>query len=69
MKGWRTKCGLVIANFTNAAALMTGPMQMDGGSNVSRQCSRSRLIHAKRLAEKAVSTIDKLLVDIEYTVR
>jgi len=69
MRGWRSQCCLVISNLANAAALMTGPMQLDGCSNVSRQCSRSRLLHAKRIAEKAISTIDKLLVDLEHTIR
>ena len=65
MVTWRDACARALYSFTNAASLMTGPIQMDGTSNVSRQCARSRLECALRTAATATRAINKLLVDLE----
>ncbi len=65
MSSWRWWCGRVICNLTDAASTLTGPMQMDVNSNVSRKCARSRLQGARRIALHAVKSIDKLLAVLE----
>ncbi len=65
MRGWRDRCGRALSNLTNAASFLTGPMQMDGNSNVSRQCARSRLVHARGIAPRAVHEIDKMIGALE----
>ncbi len=65
MISWRDRCGRALANLTNAASLLTGPMQLDGNSNVSRQCARSRLVHARGVAARALHEIDKMLGTLE----
>lgn len=66
MKGWRSQCGRVACNFLDAASTMTSPMQLDGASNVSRKTARSRLLGARRLADRATLSIDKLLAALDH---
>ena len=65
MINWRDRCGRALCGFTNAASLLTGPIQMDASSYVSRKCARSRLQNAQRTALVAVRAIENLLVDLE----
>ena len=65
MVSWRDKCGRALYGFTNAASILTGPIQMDGTSNVSRQCAVRRLQNAREIARRCVRIIDFLLADLE----
>ncbi len=65
MSEWHWTCGQIICNLTNAAAMMTGPMQVDVNRNGGRQCARLRLQGARCIAMKAVTAIDKLLLELD----
>ncbi len=66
MSNWTYHCGRVICNLADAISTMTGPMRLDDTcGKASLSAARLRLLSAKRLANAAVLSIDKLIEDLE----